>query len=324
MELMINIEKLTKDFGPFRAVDDISFEVKKGEVLGFLGPNGAGKSTTMKMITGFITPTKGDAKICGESILDAPISVKQKIGYLPEGAPAYPDMTPFEFLHFIAEIRGFTGEDANVKVNNAIKKVNLESVIHKPIDNLSKGFKRRVGLAQTILHDPEILIMDEPTDGLDPNQKHEVRELIKQMAKEKAIVVSTHILEEVHAVCSRAIIIAQGKILFDGTPDELSARSSFHNAVNLLLETKDDALAIEAKLNTLSHASSVEHAAAGDNLIRFFVKPKKGVSILNDVNELAASNHWTVKELHVMEGQLDEVFRDITTSSSDAKGVQLT
>jgi ABC-2 type transport system ATP-binding protein len=221
----VEISHLRKDFGRFTAVSDLSFTVKQGEVLGFLGPNGAGKSTTMKMITGFLTPTSGTAKICGFDILSQPIEAKKKIGYLPEGAPAYPDMNPEEFLNFIAEIRGLRGDAKTKRVREVIEKVNLGNVAHQSIDTLSKGYKRRVGLAQAILHDPDVLILDEPTDGLDPNQKHEVRTLIKAMAKEKVIILSTHILEEVDAVCTRAMIIANGKIVADGTPEELEAKS---------------------------------------------------------------------------------------------------
>ncbi len=221
----VEISHLRKDFGRFTAVADLSFTVKQGEVLGFLGPNGAGKSTTMKMITGFLTPTAGTAKICGFDILSQPIEAKKKIGYLPEGAPAYPDMNPEDFLNFIAEIRGLRGNIKRKRVREVIEKVNLGNVAHQSIDTLSKGYKRRVGLAQAILHDPDVLILDEPTDGLDPNQKHEVRTLIKNMAKEKVIILSTHILEEVDAVCTRAIIIANGKIVADGTPEQLEAKS---------------------------------------------------------------------------------------------------
>ena len=221
----VEISHLRKDFGRFTAVADLSFTVKQGEVLGFLGPNGAGKSTTMKMITGFLTPTAGTAKICGFDILSQPIDAKKKIGYLPEGAPAYPDMNPEDFLNFISEIRGLHGDIKRKCVREVIEKVNLGNVAHQSIDTLSKGYKRRVGLAQAILHDPDVLILDEPTDGLDPNQKHEVRTLIKNMAKEKVIILSTHILEEVDAVCTRAIIIANGKIVADGTPEQLEAKS---------------------------------------------------------------------------------------------------
>lgn len=219
---MLEIKNLTKHFGPLKAVDGISFRVDRGEVLGFLGPNGAGKSTTMKMATGFLTPTSGTAVIAGHDIQTAPLAAKARFGYLPEGAPAYPDMTPAGFLAFVADIRRVPAERKEARIAEVVKLVHLEHVLHQRIETLSKGFKRRVGLAQAILHDPEVLILDEPTDGLDPNQKHEVRTLIQRMAQNKAIVLSTHILEEVEAVCTRAIIIARGKVLFDGSPSQLS------------------------------------------------------------------------------------------------------
>lgn len=219
---MLQIQNLTKDFGQLRAVDGVSFHVARGEVLGFLGPNGAGKSTTMKMVTGFLAPTSGTASICGHDIQTDALAAKRSVGYLPEGAPAYPDMTPETFLGFIADIRGIGGAQKAARIREVVGNVHLEGVLHQRIDTLSKGFKRRVGLAAAILHDPPVLIMDEPTDGLDPNQKHEVRTLIRGMSKDKAIVLSTHILEEVEAVCTRAIIIARGKVLFDGTPEQLT------------------------------------------------------------------------------------------------------
>ena len=224
-QTLIEVKSLDKKFGTIHAVKNLSFSVKKGEVLGFLGPNGAGKSTTMKMITGFLEPTSGTVSVCGHDVLEEPIQVKEKIGYLPEGAPSYGEMTVKNFLDFIADIRGMKGKEKETCVDEIIKKINLESVRNQTIDTLSKGFKRRVGVAHVLMHDPEVLIMDEPTDGLDPNQKHEVRTLIKEMAAHKAIVISTHILEEVEAICTRAIIIASGELLFDGTPEELLAKS---------------------------------------------------------------------------------------------------
>ena len=222
---LIEVKALDKKFGAIHAVRNLSFSVKKGEVLGFLGPNGAGKSTTMKMITGFLEPTSGTVSVCGHDVLEDPIAVKEKIGYLPEGAPAYGEMTVKNFLDFIADIRRLKGKEKQDCVEGIIKKINLETVRNQTIDTLSKGFKRRVGVAQALLHDPEVLIMDEPTDGLDPNQKHEVRMLINEMAEHKAIIISTHIMEEVDAICTRAIIIASGQLLFDGTPKELLAKS---------------------------------------------------------------------------------------------------
>ena len=225
MSQAIKIKSLTKSFGTIRAVRNVSFNVSHGEVLGFLGPNGAGKSTTMKMITGFLEPTSGTVEVNGHDVLENPLSVKRSIGYLPEGAPAYGEMTVKNFLNFIADIRQLNGAIRKKRLDEVIETINIGTVIDQSIETLSKGFKRRVGLAQAILHDPNILILDEPTDGLDPNQKHEVRNLIKKMSKEKAIIISTHILEEVDAVCTRAIIISSGELLFDGTQTQLIAKS---------------------------------------------------------------------------------------------------
>lgn len=222
---MIEIENLVKKFGPLTAVNDISFSVGAGQVLGFLGPNGAGKSTTMKMITGFLAPTSGAIRVCGHKVEGDSLQAKREIGYLPEGAPSYGEMTPIQFLQFISNVRGLKGANRKERIEIVISQLNLQQVINRPIETLSKGFKRRVGISQAILHDPQVLILDEPTDGLDPNQKYEVRELIKGMAKDKIVVISTHILEEVDAVCTQAIIIANGKVVANETPKELLARS---------------------------------------------------------------------------------------------------
>ena len=222
---MIEISNLVKTFGLLTAVDNLSFQVESGEVLGFLGPNGAGKSTTMKMITGFLAPCAGTINVCGHPVEGDAREAKQHIGYLPEGAPSYGEMTAQQFLSFIADVRQLTGAHRKDRIDTVIQQLHLEKVINRPIETLSKGFKRRVGLAQAILHDPRVLILDEPTDGLDPNQKYEVRELIKGMAKDKIVVISTHILEEVDVICSRAIIIANGGILVDDTPQALLAQS---------------------------------------------------------------------------------------------------
>jgi len=218
---LIEIEKLTKRFGSFTAVDEVSFTVDRGEVLGFLGPNGAGKSTTMRMLAGFMPPTAGTARICGADVVQNGVEAKRSLGFLPEGAPTYPEMSVTGFLRFTASIRGFSGSERDDRVALAMAQTQLEGVRLQPIETLSKGFKRRVGLAQALLHDPPVLVLDEPTDGLDPNQKHEVRELIQRMAPTKAIVISTHILEEVDAVCTRAIIIARGKVIVDAPPRAL-------------------------------------------------------------------------------------------------------
>jgi len=223
---MLTVSALTKNFGPLQAVKGISFEVKKGEVLGFLGPNGAGKSTTMRMITGFIPPSSGTAVICGHDILTHPVDAKKCVGYLPENAPAYGTMSVTDFLTFIARMRGFRGSEIIKQVDQAIARSKLEGVRRQTIETLSKGYRQRTCFAQAILHDPPVLIMDEPTDGLDPNQKFVVREMIKEMAAEKAIIISTHILEEVDAVCTRAVIIAHGRIVANGTPTELKKNAS--------------------------------------------------------------------------------------------------
>ncbi|RMH06906.1 MAG: ATP-binding cassette domain-containing protein [Nitrospirae bacterium] len=308
---MVEIKQLRKLFGPIVAVDQVSFTVRQGEVLGFLGPNGAGKSTTMKMITGFLTPTSGTVVINGYDIQDQPLEAKRLLGYLPEGAPAYQDMTPLSFLTFIGEMRGFRGAELERRVWNTIHTVNLESVVYQPIETLSKGFKRRVGLAQAIIHDPPVLVMDEPTDGLDPNQKHEVRTLIKTMAQTKAIILSTHILEEVQAVCTRAIIIAKGKIITDGSPEELEARSPYHNAVTL--KVKGISLAeVQKELESLPGVKGVEALNGQDGLTTVRVLSLKGQSLVGEVNRCVRERRWDVVELYVERGHLDEVFRALT------------
>jgi ABC-2 type transport system ATP-binding protein len=309
MDEMIAVRHLTKRFGPVTAVNDVSFAVARGEVLGFLGPNGAGKSTTMKMITGFLAPSSGSAVICGADIVDKPIAAKRHIGYLPEGAPAYPDMTPAGFLSFIARIRGFGGAEATRRIAIAVERTQLASVLHQPIETLSKGFKRRVGLAQALLHEPDVLILDEPTDGLDPNQKHEVRRLIAALAAEKAIVISTHLLEEVDAICTRAIVIAGGRVLADGTPAALAARSRHHNAVRLaLVQSGIDAATALLRLPGVLAVEPVDDVE-GQALMIF---PRDGRPIIAEISDLVRTAGWSVAALRVERGRLDEVFRSIT------------
>ena len=309
---MLEIRHLVKHFGPLVAVDDVSFVVPRGEVLGFLGPNGAGKSTTMKMITGFVAPTSGTAIICGHDIAKGPIAAKRCIGYLPEGAPAYPDMTPAEFLGFIAHIRGFAGREAQLRIGRVVEMIHIAEVLHQPIETLSKGYRRRVGVAQALLHDPQVLILDEPTDGLDPNQKYEMRKIIAAMRPDKAIVISTHLLEEVEAVCSRAIIIAHGRLLADATPAELVRRSRHHNAVRLAVAGGDVAQ-IQAELLRLPAVASAETVedSEGEGLQVF---PRDGQDVVADVADLARAHRWQVTLLRVEHGRLDDVFRTITTA----------
>jgi len=318
MTAMVEVSHLTKHFGAFTAVDDISFKVNKGEVLGFLGPNGAGKSTTMKMITGFLTPDAGTVIVGGDNIATSPVAVKTRIGYLPEGAPLYSDMTPEGFLHFIAEIRGLRGAEKLRRVEDVIQQVNLESVVYKPIETLSKGFKRRVGLAQAIIHNPEVLILDEPTDGLDPNQKFEVRSLIQGMASKKAIILSTHILEEVDAVCSRAMIIANGKLLADGTPASLAAKSPLHNCVEITIRT-DDPEPVSRDLEKLSDIKSVEKLTANNGCVSFRVFSSTDQAPVSSVNQLARDKDWKVENLQVERGRMDDVFRAVTTKQKIAQ-----
>ena len=311
---MIEISNITKRFGSLTAVDDVSFSVSRGEVLGFLGPNGAGKSTTMKMVTGFLTPDGGTIRIGGVDIVANPVEVKRWIGYLPEGAPLYGEMTARAFLRFIAAIRGFRGADAARRIEVVVDKVSLGSVLQMPIDTLSKGFKRRVGLAQAILHDPDILILDEPTDGLDPNQKHEVRSLIRGMSADKVIVLSTHILEEVDAVCTRATIIAGGRIVSDGTPEDLLRRSRKHNALKLGLAVTDAGPVVDA-LQAVAGVMRIEVAAKSEGALELMLLPDGGAHIAGPVSEVARANGWHVTEMHIERGRLDDVFRQITTGN---------
>jgi ABC-2 type transport system ATP-binding protein len=311
---MIEINNLTKNFDQFTAIDDLTFSVKEGEVLGFLGPNGAGKSTTMKLITGFLSASHGSVSIDGFDISKNPIEAKSLMGYLPEGAPSYGDMTTLEFLNFVAQIRGYTGEEILLRVQRVLDEVELNSVSQQTIETLSKGFKRRVGLAQAIMHDPKVLILDEPTDGLDPNQKHHVRELIKNLARDKIVIISTHILEEVTAVCSRAIIIAQGRIVADGTPAELESRSKYHQAVSVRLSENYD---LAADLTGIAEVGDVEKDSEDDMVFRILASGSN--SIFSQVSEIAQAKHWPVTEFHVSRGQLEDVFRTVTQQTQGAQ-----
>jgi ABC-2 type transport system ATP-binding protein len=306
---MISTEHLTKRYGPLLAVDDVSFQVGPGEVLGFLGPNGAGKTTTMRMLAGFVTATSGSASICGHDVARQPLAAKAALGYLPEGAPSYGEMTVRQFLEFIADLRGLDGERRRARLGYVIEHLQLGGVLEQVIETLSKGFRRRVGLAQAIVHDPPVLILDEPTDGLDPNQKHEVRTLINEMARDKITVISTHILEEVDAVCTRAIIIARGRIVADDTPAGLAARSRYHNAVSMQLQEPSQLERARAAVAALPAVAAVE---VSERDARLTALPQAGASILAAVSEASARAGLTLKELHLESGRLDEVFRTIT------------
>lgn len=315
---MIKVQNLTKAFGPKLAVNNISFSVERGEVLGFLGPNGAGKSTSMRMITGFIPPTAGTISVGGADIVDKPIEAKRFIGYLPENAPAYSDMTVYGFLSFAAELRGLAGDAKKRAVHKAVETCFLQSVLHQSIDTLSKGFRHRTCFAQSIIHDPEVLILDEPTDGLDPNQKHEVRGLIKRMGERKAIVFSTHILEEVEAACTRAIIIDRGQIVANGTPGDLKQRSDVAGAVQLrVLGVPTVTVTQRLALLPTVRKSTVLREDAGTSAIRIFPQPNcRNGELARSVSEVILKEAWKIEELHTEEGRLDEVFRSITLSDT--------
>ena len=315
MTILIEAQALRKCFRTIVAVDEISLQVSKGEVLGFLGPNGAGKSTTMKMIAGFLEPDSGRASIAGIDVGQHPKAAKAKLGYLPEGAPAYPDMTPKSFLSFIAEIRGYNGAEIKKRADLAGEKTGLQGVWNQRIETLSKGYKRRVGLAQAILHDPAVLIMDEPTDGLDPNQQHHVRELIKQMSADKAISVSTHILQEVEAVCSRAVVIDRGRIVADGTAEELQRRVPYHQAVAIRVAS-GAADKARATLEGIGSVSKVEITGKPNGAVEMRAIPKAGASIATDVAAALREKGVEVQELYIEKGRLDDMFRQLTSTDT--------
>lgn len=324
---MIELNKLQKKFGPIVAVESISMRVGRGEVLGFLGPNGAGKSTTMKMVTGYLWPTSGNVTVDGFDVEKDPLAIKQRIGYLPEGAPAYPDMTPRSFLRWVGQVRGLKGRARTQRIDEIVERVQLRGVMRQPIDTLSKGYKRRVGLAQALLHDPDVLILDEPTDGLDPNQKHEVRQLIRRLGDDKCVILSTHILEEVDAVCTRAVVIAKGKIVADDKPEMLRARSRSHNTVYVRLPSSQ--LVMARKLSELPEIEDVHYTAktnprdvthTADDLVECRIVPRKKESIAVLVNDTLRSYGATIHEMRIDHGKLDDVFRQLTTSASTLGG----
>src|SRR5687768_11958523 len=306
---MIKVDNLVKTFGTKRAVNGISFSVERGEVLGFLGPNGAGKSTSMRMITGFIPPTEGRITVGGHDMIENPIPAKKLIGYLPENAPAYTDMTVHGFLSFSAELRGLRGDEKKWAVSRAIEMCFLENVMHQSVDTLSKGYRHRTCFAQSVIHDPDILILDEPTDGLDPNQKHEVRQLIRRMGEKKVIIFSTHILEEVDAVCSRAIIIDRGQIVANGTPAQLRGKSDIAGAVMLRVSGVGASELKErlAQTGTGRKVLIVKEDSSGVTARVFPKGNSMNGELARSVSELATAQKWRVEELHTEEGRLDEV-----------------
>ena len=306
---MISVKNLSKFYDHFRAVDNLSFDIAPGNIVGFLGPNGAGKSTTMKMLTGFLPPSEGEIFIKERSIDSDAKAIQRDIGYLPEGAPAYGDMTVWQFLHFIADVRRLKGAHRKERLYDVIHRVELGDVLNRPIDNLSKGFKRRVGLAQAILHDPDILILDEPTDGLDPNQKHHVRQLIEELSREKIVIISTHILEEVAAVCNRVMIIADGQLRFDDTPEVLRHRSRYCNAVSLRLSYAAD-------ISGLAELDGVDEMEIDRKTGVVTLFPEPGKHIFHAINEYVTQRRLPVDTLTLETGRLDEVFRDITTAEA--------
>src|ERR1700738_4458515 len=306
---MITVEKLTKSFGPKLAVDNISFSVEKGEVLGFLGPNGAGKSTSMRMITGYLSPSAGKISVCGFDVVEQGLKSRTKLGYLPENAPMYSDMTVFGFLKFCAELRGLFGNARNKAIDRAVQLCFLQPVLLQSVDTLSKGYRHRTCLAQAIIHDPEVLILDEPTDGLDPNQKHEVRSLIRRMGQNKAIIFSTHILEEVEAGCTKAIIIDQGKIGANGTPAELKSRAPLAGTIVVALRGVTWQV-LEPELAKLRSIVKSELINESDSQVS--ARLQSNGELLPEFLELAHQRRWQVERLNIDEGRLDDVFRSIT------------
>ena len=309
---MIVVDALSKQFGQFQAVDEISFEVQRGEVVGFLGPNGAGKSTTMKMLTCYLPPTSGNAEVNGFSINSQRLQVQEQIGYLPESAPSYNEMQVEEFLSFIGEVRGYTGSELRRRVGRVLELTSLQEARKQIIDTLSKGFRQRTCLAQALIHDPPVLILDEPTDGLDPNQKHEVRELIRRMSEERTILVSTHILEEVEAVCTRALIISEGRLVGLGTPDELLSQSIYRNTITLSVSGVNAETLLE-DLNGLEQVYSVERLEDMPNgAITVRVFPKDRESISSELEKFLKKKKMSIEQFFVERGRLDEVFRKLT------------
>ncbi len=312
---MIKVRSLHKQFGVVRAVNDLSFSVKKGEVLGLLGPNGAGKTTTMKIITGFMPATSGEVEVCGYDIRSHPREAKRHIGYVPEGGPLYGEMTPAALLDFVASIRHMSGAARRRRIKTVVDALELQPVMLRRIDTLSKGFKRRVALAQAVLVDPEVLILDEPTDGLDPNQKHQVRNLIRSISDEKGIIISTHLLDEVDAVCDRAIIIDQGRIVLQGTPHELHARAAERGAVYIRVRASEGLRAVALIREKAQASCMVEEENEETWLIR--AAGAGTVPSLAQIGTILVRSDIELLELRNEGGSLEEVFRRVTASRAE-------
>jgi ABC-2 type transport system ATP-binding protein len=318
-DLMIEVNDLTKDYGATRAVDGVTFNVRRGEVLGFLGPNGAGKSTTMKMLTCFLSPTAGRATVAGHDVFDDSIAVRRRIGYLPEDTPIYRDMTVREFLEFAAEMRGMTADSLEGRIKEVGQRCGLGDVAGKLVGELSKGFRQRVGLAQAMLHDPDILILDEPTSGLDPNQIVEIRSLIKEIGREKTVILSTHILPEVQATCSRILIISGGKLVADGTPEALRAREK-GGRYRVVVESNGVAKeAIRDRLASLAGVARCELVSGEAGSHAFAIDAAAADDLRKPIFRAAVANAWTLLELARESASLEDVFRNLTTRDEETK-----
>ncbi len=314
MQTLLGIRNLSKRFGPIVAVDDVSFQVARGEVVGFLGPNAAGKTTTMRMVAGYLPPGDGSVAVCGHDVVRDAHAAQARIGYMPEGAPSYGDMSALSLLRFVTRIRGLSAADRKRRIDEVIDRLHLEGVLHRPVETLSKGFKRRVGLAAAIVHDPDVLILDEPTDGLDPNQKYEVRNLLREIAGNKAIIISTHILEEVEAICSRAIIIARGQVVADALPDELQARAPGHNAVYLSVAADREAAARSA-LEAVEGVARIDALSGNQQSARLLAVPADQQDILDAVRKAVANDGIEIQEIRLERGRLDDIFRELTKAA---------
>lgn len=315
---MITLENVTRKFGKFTAVDNLSMNVPKGQVLGFLGPNGAGKTTTMRMISGFLTPSAGKITVCGFDVVENPVQVKRKIGYMPEQASSYPDMTVLSFLNFIAEARGLDASAGEKAVARVVDEISLSAVLYQTIDTLSKGYKRRVGLAQALVHDPEVLILDEPTEGLDPNQKREIRALVRRIKHDKSIIVSTHVLEEVEAICTRAVIIDKGKIVLDGTPRELLSLSESHRLTYFAVPDYQKEKA-RGTFEQMPNVADVRETRDGNGTVLFCLTPKGGDFPAADAVELLRRQDVKILDMYMEKGRLEEVFYAYTSPDRDVK-----